>query len=412
MARTRVRQRSGYRSVVAYYIDVFGDERSAGTFRCKCKGQHRNGKLRCRCDAEKKAQQLAEETELKARAGTLPARASTMTLNEYVDTRWFAERVQAENTLATHRVHYNHAIRPTLGKVRLCDLSPELVTTWLSKQTGTPNTVAMRLITLRAILVAQDGACAMQAGLLERDPLDGVRGPRRKKRKKKRSDMFSAHEALQVLEALDPWWRPMALTQAETALRWGELQGLQLRALDGNQLDTCRVVIELTKKELGGNDRFKEREEPKDHEDRYLTLSDDLAAQLRAVATQRRLQPTDRLFPMPDPDDPDVPLRTELWPNGQPVSRSYWRRRWINACEAAGVRYRVPYALRGSNATWMIDHGASVTDVMRRLGHSRLETVLSYLAMNDTDANGLAAVERALAEAKAKVTRLDHRDTA
>lgn len=414
MARARPRQMTGFISWIALYYDEFGEERSAGTFRCRCRGKHPNGKTRCRCGAERQAEELAAKTEAEVKVGTRVAEAgSSMTLNEYFDKHWIDPvqgRVMSINHRATNRQHYK-SIRPTLGKMRLADITTGHVEAWLRKQQNSgasANTVRVRLICLRTILATDEGKCALADRLITTNPCQGVKAPKPKRRSKRQSDVFDPNETDQVLDALDPWWREMALTQAETGLRWGEIQGLRVHTLVGTQLEVCRVIGQVDKSDLDGDERFYEKDEPKDREDRFLTITQGLADTLALMIVARGLGPDDRLFAMHTRHTERAVLRTERWPGGRPVCRFHWRRVWERACKDAGVAYRKPYALRASNVTWMIQGGANVADVMRRSGHARLETVMAYLAMFEDDSAGLAALQRTVDNAR-KATRLDKR---
>jgi integrase len=65
-------------------------------------------------------------------------------------------------------------------------------------------------------------------------------------------------------------------------------------------------------------------------------------------------------------------------PQGYPLRRSKFRTHWANACKEAGVTDLRFHDLRGSGATWAARAGATVRELMSRLGHSTPSMALRY----------------------------------
>lgn len=65
-------------------------------------------------------------------------------------------------------------------------------------------------------------------------------------------------------------------------------------------------------------------------------------------------------------------------PEGHPLRRTKFRARWADACTAAKVVGLHFHDLRGSGATWAATSGATVRELMARLGHSTPSMALRY----------------------------------
>lgn len=66
-------------------------------------------------------------------------------------------------------------------------------------------------------------------------------------------------------------------------------------------------------------------------------------------------------------------------PDGEhPLRRTKFRPRWTAACEKAGVTGLHFHDLRGSGATWAAVAGATLPELMHRLGHRTHTAALRY----------------------------------
>jgi integrase len=67
-----------------------------------------------------------------------------------------------------------------------------------------------------------------------------------------------------------------------------------------------------------------------------------------------------------------------LSPEGNPLRRTKFRPKWAEACKAAKVTGLHFHDLRGSGATWAATAGATVRELMGRLGHATPAVALRY----------------------------------
>ena len=88
---------------------------------------------------------------------------------------------------------------------------------------------------------------------------------------------------------------------------------------------------------------------------------------------------------------------------GFPLRRTKFRHRWAAACAATGVTGLHFHDLRGSGATWAATTGATVRELMSRLGHTTPTVALRYqhatLERDRAIADRLGALFGAAAEA-------------
>jgi integrase len=136
---------------------------------------------------------------------------------------------------------------------------------------------------------------------------------------------------------------------AWTGLRSGEIIGLRLGDVDGETRSLCvgravRVGREKSPKTAAGT--------------RTLALLPAARSALYRLVSQRRgLAPETPLVVNPNTG--------ERWHEDRGLARAFRK-----ACGAAGVRYRYPYQLRHTFATWALSSGENPAWIARYMGHS------------------------------------------
>lgn len=341
------------------------------------------------------AKQAAEEEEAKLRAGTwVDPNAGKITFSTYFEQEWLPNRVIEKNTEAFHRSNYNASLKAKFGDMELRKITTGVVQRWVADmaRSGTSaRVIEARFTTLQATLAAQKGVSARRDGLIATNPCEGVTLPTAPPRK---VDIYSVEECDQIIAALDPWWRPLPLFDSATAMRWGELMGLWVSDFtkDFAEVEVQRTVIELTKEATGNGTPFMYKEWPKGKKTRKFRLDPEASQLIRQLVKARQLFPGDRVFSMPGKDG--LPDRTEAWPEGRPISRSYHRQFvWKPVHEKTGIRPRRLHDLRGSNISWMLAGGADISAVMERVGHTQWATTQVYWdALRDADERALDAL--------------------
>lgn len=359
------------------YRDANGDIRSAGTSTSK-----------------KVARQLAEEKEAEVRHGTwTDPTAGSLTFSDYFEKHWLPNRGNELNTLAGYESHYNSSLKEAFGETPVNKISTGMVQRWViaeGKKGGVkPGTIVAKYRTLSTCLGGRKGVSAVRDKLIAENPCVGVDLP---VIERDDPDLFEPDEVDELMERVDPWWQPVLILAAETAARWGELLGLTADDVVSGGVWIRRTVTETTIARTGNGTPFKWKPWPKGRKPRFVSVAPEVEAMLRTLIKERRLFPKDRLFSMPDQDG--LPRRSEAWPEGVPIGRSYFRESiWMKALAGAKLKHRKFHNLRGSHITWLITGGADLVTVMDRAGHRQLSTTQVYVArMPDAEQQALDAL--------------------
>ena len=159
---------------------------------------------------------------------------------------------------------------------------------------------------------------------------------------------------------MEPRYQPLILLAAWCSLRFGELAGLRRSRIDllhrtiyveedAVELSSSRTVFGPRKTDTG-------RRTVAIHDELVPVLNDHLASYVGS--------------------DREALVFTS--PEGHPLRRTKFRPRWLKACEKAGVSGLHLHDLRGSGATWAAQQGATVAELMARLGHTTPNMAMRY----------------------------------
>ena len=174
---------------------------------------------------------------------------------------------------------------------------------------------------------------------------------------------------------------------AYVGLRWGEVAGLRVRALD---MLRCRIEVVETVAEINGRLAV---DSPKDHERRSVTMPAGVRDALAAHVVGK------------GPEDYVFAAR-----NGSPLrSRTYRRDVFDQAARAAGIDGLVPHELRHTAAASSCPKVPTCSTVARQLGHADPSMTLRvYADLFDADLDALGvALDAAISEARADFLRTD-----
>ena len=284
--------------------------------------------------------------------------AKSRTLRVYLE-EWMrdivAHRVRF-NTLAQYQDTIDRYLVPTLGRVKLEELSPLHVQQIVTKQSEkglSPRTIQLTHAVLRAAL--ND---ALRMNLVPRNVALSVRLP---KMHRPAPSALSAAEVGRLLEALqgdhfEPFLRFLVLTglrpSEAVALRWDDLD------------EAARTIrVRRTMRRFKGEWRVSEPKSERSH--RLIELS---AGAYAAVACQERDQPL---------------VFTSI--DGAPVDTRHVAVRHLKpALERAGLdRTFKLYNLRHTHATLLLEGGADVKTISEELGHSTVVLTLNTYVRGD-----------------------------
>jgi len=346
----------------------------------------------------KTALQLAVAEELKIQRGEwADPNAGKMLFSTYFEEHWLPNRVNELNTIKSNRSNYNAGLKATFGPMEVRAIRKAHVQRWVAAQVKagvTARTIEARFKTLQSCLAARKGVSAIADELITVNPCQGISLPVVDRRP---VTVFSVEESDLILDAMARWWCAVVMLASETGVRWGELMGLKVGDFsdDFRTVHVQDVILEVTKAEAGDGSRFMWKPRPKGRKGRDLRLSAEAATSVAMLVRERQLFPKDRLLSMPDKSGL-LPRRTDAWPTGLPISRSFFREGiWLRALAASGVERngRRFHDLRGTWITWALAGGADIKSVMDAAGHADVATTQRYMAaMADADERVLDAV--------------------
>jgi integrase len=270
--------------------------------------------------------------------------------------RWLAHRPDLRpSTRELYEALWRKWLEPAFNDVPLAAMTPERWRTWYVEQiTQHPGSTrpgkAYRLARSMLNTAVEDGRikvnpCHVKGAGSEQAPERPIAMP---------------DEVAKLAKAIDPKYQAMVLLGAYCSLRFGELAGLRRKRID---LLHRTITVEEQAVDLADG--------------RIVFGPPKTSAGRRTVAFPAELVPiiADHLASYVAPE-PDALVFTS--PEGCPLRRGKFRHRWGAACRKVGVEGLRFHDLRGSGATWAAHAGATVRELMDRLGHSTPEIALRY----------------------------------
>jgi integrase len=199
---------------------------------------------------------------------------------------------------------------------------------------------------LRAVLSA-----AVDAELIARSPCRAIRLENTRRGEPRH---ISAEELHELADAMPVEYRAMVYVAGVLGLRWSEVAGQRVGRVDFLRRS---LTVAETLTEVEGQPRF---DEPKTRASRRtITVPPVVLSELSQHLTRRgRPGPDELVFVAPD---------------GGPLRASNFRQRvWSPALRRAGLDGLHFHHLRHSAAALMIEAGAHIETIKRRLGHSSI----------------------------------------
>jgi integrase len=289
------------------------------------------------------------------RLGSLAALdAGTESLDAYVTNTWAPTyaALLATKTRRTYAILYDHHIAPTLGDVALREVTPELIARWQASRLATgagPVAVRQSVGLLGNVLQR-----AFESGRIPTNPARLVRRTPLPRRAEVRPLAPVTVEAMRA--GASPRDAVLLAVLAYAGLRPGE--ALALRWGDVRE----RTLLVERSLSLGVE------KGTKTGASRSVRLLLPLAGDLREWR-MRSGRPADCDWIFPGRDG-------EPW--GEEAYRSWRRKAFRRALDAASVDHARPYDLRHGFASLLLHEGRSVIYVARQLGHGAQLTLSCY----------------------------------
>jgi integrase len=430
--------RDGKARYTAYYEDIRGRQRSAGTFSNK-----------------KDANNAWQTAEANVRAGKPgdPSRGK-QTFEVYVLQKWLPHHQLEPGVRSNYASHIRNHLLPFFGPMKMRDIMPEHVrewVTWMQNKQASATTIAYaRGSILNAIFTT-----ALTDHVVAIHPSHGVKTPPTPAKPRRIITPAQFDRLYQALPDADA--QLLVETDIESGMRWGELTELRVGDLD---FETCiltvsRAVVELTQEDHPEGGRFLVKDYPKDKEYRRFKLSSQIIAKIQVHVAAQDLSDEDLIFtyrppeqsrtrrpatgaaPSPAMTEPNdkgrryrhgtltaynaarcrcdhcrgayADYRTSRRTAGKDSPRTPrtrdtdghipadWFRHqvWLPARRAAGLSNVRVHDLRHAHASWLLAGGADLQVVKERLGHSSIATTEKYLhSLPTADDTALDALTR------------------
>ncbi len=371
MGHVQVRERYGHKRYVARYLGPDGREHTKSFER------------------RRDAVDWLGVSEAGIRRGDWIDPASTrLTVGEWCE-QWYAGRIGiAPATLDSYRTMLDVDLLPVFGEIRLRSLSTQQIRTWVRGMTTNrpwvtpPAALAVSTASTRRAVFASILRAAVEEGALARSPMLGVKSPQRAVETGPLDPeaLPTAAQVWALHDAAAPLIAEAIIVAAGSGLRQGEILGL--RARNARLLRRELEVLEQIRTVAKGQPEYAPPKSPRSR--RRIPVGDEVCHAIARHLAQWPAEPDQSVFRREDGG---------LW------RRTTFAYAWKAAKAAAGVSQSVRWhELRHFYASTLIDGGASVREVMDRMGHtSAEETIARYSRLwPDRDETTRAIADRAL----------------
>lgn len=326
---------------------------------------------------------VATEAEM-MRGDWLDPEAGSIPLGEYAD-RWVRERDLKTRTREEYARLLRLHIQPYLGDHALNAITPQHIRTWradLLKAGVGRSTVAKSYRILHAIFAT----AVDDDELIRRNPCR-IKGASQDKADER--PIATLDQVFAIAAAIQPRYRLLVLLATFAQLRFGELVGLRRHDID---LASMELRVRTATAELQDGSQIDD--EPKSR------------AGKRPVSLPRGLKPDIELH-LARYAEPDPTGRLFIGPRGGVPRRRNFNRVWKKALDSAGIPAEMDlhlHDLRHTGSTWSAQSGATLRELMARIGHSSARAALIYQhATRERDKAIAAALDELINAARARV---------
>jgi integrase len=287
---------------------------------------------------------------------------------------WIEERPGLRpKTIELYRYLLRQNLEPAFGSRALADIKEPHVRRWrknLLDAGVSAVTAAKAYRLLKAVFNT-----AVDDGLIRRNPCR-IKGAGQEKSPER--PVLTVAQVYALADALGGRFRALGLLAVFGSLRWGELAALRRSDID-IQARTVRVSRQLSEQRGGG---FAFGPPKSDAGQRTVAIPDVITPDLASHIVTYAVPGNDGLV--------------FTSPEGRPLRRSnFIRRAWRPALRAAGLPMIHFHDLRHTGNQLAADAGASLRELMDRMGHSTTRAAMVYLHGSDER-------QRAIADALSK----------
>jgi ATP-dependent helicase/nuclease subunit A len=293
---------------------------------------------------------------------------SNISVHDYFE-YWFKNYVLVElklNTQKNYRMILDNHIYPTLGNYKLKSIKTSTIQTLLNEKFESgyaKQTVGI----VKGVLNKGFSMAVYPYEFIQIDPTRYARIPRYDEKEwRDRGDlkiisMNDFKKILSVVHQSDSYYLPMMIS-FQSGLRRAEVCGLKWEDVDFEQktITVERIMINDKKDFVLGTPKTKSSYRTIEIGNSLLTL----------LKSHRKRQKENKLFYGQRYFDSDFVCTKE---NGQPVTPNSIKWSTQKFRKLSGVEFNF-HSFRHTYATMLIENGAKMKEVQRRLGHSRMAT--------------------------------------
>jgi integrase len=332
-------------------------------------------------DTKRAAERWLIETEAEMlRGDRLDPDAGREPLADYAD-RWLSERDLKARTREEYKRLIRLHVRPYLGGFAVNAITSAHIRTWRADRLAAgvgKSTLAKTYRLLHAIFVT---AADDEPPLIRRNPCR-VKGAGQDMAEERPTATLD--QVFAIAEAIQPRYRLMVLLATFAQLRFGELVALRRCNIDLATLEVCvrRATAEMT-------DGTQVDDDPKSEAGkRPISLPSALRTDIELhLARYAQPGPAGRLF---------------VGPQGGIPRRRNFNRVWKRALTKAGIPAEIDlhlHDLRHTGSTWSAQTGATLKEIMARIGHSSPRAAMIYQHATRERDQAIAAALDALIDA-------------
>ena len=326
---------------------------------------------------------VEKEAEL-LRGEWLDPDSGKVSLNEYAE-KWISERDLKPRSREEYERNLRLHVHDYLGHRALNSITSQHIRTWradrLAAGIGKP-TVAKTYRILHAIFVT-----ALDDELIRRNPCR-IKGAGQDTADER--PIATLDQVFAIAEKIQPRYRLLVILATFAQLRFGELVALRRRNIDigAMELRVRRATAEMEDgTQMDGDPKSRAGKRP-------ISLPHGLHRDIEAHM-ERYAQPgmDGRLF---------------VGPQGGIPRRRNFNRIWKKALKCAGIPPEIDlhlHDLRHTGSTWSSRGGATLKELMARIGHSSTRAAMIYQHADRERDQAIAAVlDSLIEEARSKIT--------
>jgi integrase len=268
---------------------------------------------------------------------------------------WLDERDLSPRTAELYRGLMRNHIEPWLGDVEVAELTPPAVRRWRKELRDRGTSVGVMAKAYRLLHAVME--TAVVDGSAKTNPCN-IKGAGTYEPGERPTATLA--EVFELADAIQSRYRLVVLLATFTSLRYGEIMGLRRR-----HFELERGRVQIAKAAIQTDDGRTFDGDPKARSGRTLSLPEFLVPEIEThLATFVGRSPNALLF---------------LGPKGARPTRANFHRVWRKARAKVGLPELHLHDLRHTGNTYAAETGATLRELMNRMGHRSTRAALIYL---------------------------------